>query len=208
MEKALPSGRVVRFPLRSIKRPSGRKRVRRLAPASRGVTVPLGVCDAVRTGYSVHRSLLGVELTLSPSRSSGLHLSPLFEKSGSSSYRLQLPYRDPDRHGPSRRSGKPRWCSELLPWGSAPFQRRRTRESAYRRIPCPTPPSSAFLRPLRDSSSRALAALFHAADAHRVSTLQSVPLPHSSTRLITRRYPLGVSPLVRRLTAAPSGRSA
>jgi hypothetical protein len=54
-------------------------------------------------------------------------------------------------------------------------------------------PSSAFLRPSRVSSSTRPVALFHATRAHGVSALQSFSLLANSTRLVTGRYPLGVS---------------
>jgi hypothetical protein len=50
------------------------------------------------------------------------------------------------------------------------------------------PPPSAFLRPLRDSCSTAVA-LFHATGTHGVSALQGVPLLPGSGGLVTHRFP-------------------
>jgi len=72
-------------------------------------------------------------------------------------------------------------------------------------LPTKRLPTSASCRPSWVSSSLTPAALFHAAAAHGVSTLQSFSLRANSSRLVTWRSPLGVSPGSRRNPAAPSG---
>jgi len=87
-----------------------------------------------------------------------------------------------------------RGIRKLLPWGCAPLQRSRADDWACCRgsTPGADPPRS-FSDP-RGIPSSTPAALFHAAAAPGVSSLQSFSLPTDSTRLVTWRSPLGVSP--------------
>jgi hypothetical protein len=151
--------------------------------------------DASRTGYSVPRSLRGVTTSGSPSRCSGPRLSPSSEDDGSSSHRLQLFYRDPFRHRlrprppANRRKGM-----EAPPMRfSAPPANENQRLGDCRGSTPDANPPRPFSDP-RGIPSPASAGLFRPAAAHGVRTLQSLSPPQNSTELVTRRYPLDVSP--------------
>jgi hypothetical protein len=96
---------------------------------------------------------------------------------------------------------------------TTPASRLRRHRAPVARVAAASPgtnhgrhPPSAFLGPLRVSSSQAPAALFHAADAHGVSTVRSVSLPASSSRLVAGRSPLGLFRLPpKRLAPGPQG---
>ena len=161
--------------------------------ASREVTAPLRVSQ--RESYRLFGSPVPPRCRLrSPSRFSDPRLSPQSKECGSSSHRLQLFYRDPFRHRPFQRRHRSTfafWSSshEVLRPSSVqtPVIRHLPRFHPQRHPPRP------FSDP-RGFPSPAPAALFHATAAHRVSSLQSFSLPKNSTELVTRRYPLGVSP--------------
>jgi hypothetical protein len=72
-------------------------------------------------------------------------------------------------------------------------------------LPTKRLPTSVFRRPSWASSSLTPAALFHAAAAHGVSTLQSFSLRSNSTRLVTWRSPPGVSSGSRKSWPHPQG---
>jgi hypothetical protein len=121
--------------------------------------------DANRTGYSVPRSLLGVRRPRGlPARVFPAKIS----QSGSSSHRLNLLFRDPGR---CRRvvlvlARQPYRATPMRFCAPPAFQTRRV-GVLHRFHPMRHPPS-AFLRPLRVSSSTRPVTLFHATDAHGV----------------------------------------
>jgi len=146
--KALPfTNRRSVFPLRSVGQPAGwRADPKVTRHLSSGYPASQSIVGVGRTGYLVHRSLRSVlharevfQPTPSPPSSEG----------GSSSHRLQTPYRDPNwcRLVASRRR-----TVVLAPSSSHEVLRPYSGRGEVSR-PCSAPPerhpSSAFLRPLR-----------------------------------------------------------
>jgi len=191
------------FPLRSVGQPVGwRADPKVTRHLSSGYPASQSILSVGCTGYLVRRSLRSVlrapevfQPTPSPPSSEG----------GSSSHRLQTPFRDPNwcRLVASRRRTvvlAPGSSHEVLRpysgWGEV---------SRHCSAPPEHHPSSAFLRPLRVFSSPNLAALFHAAAALGVVALQSFFLLANPAGFITRRAPPDVSQVNRRRPAAPSG---
>lgn len=121
--------------------------------------------DANRTGYSVLRPLLGVQRPRGlPARVFPAKIS----QSGSSSHRLNLPFRDPRRcrHVVPVLSHQPYKATPMRFCAPPAFETRRI--GVLHRFHPMRHPSSAFFRPLRVSSSTRPVTLFHVTDAHGV----------------------------------------
>jgi hypothetical protein len=183
----------VASPFRSKLRDSPLRSSRPGSAASREVAAPLR-----GRRQAAYRLIwfAGPSSALLESRPRGFPLpacSPVSEDPGSPSRRLQLFSRDPVGHYPVRRrateAARARQGSSHGVF--APSSVRRSMIGHIAGLHPDADPPRPFSDP-RGIPSSTPAALFHAAAAHGVTTLQSFPPPTSSTGLVTRRNPHGV----------------
>ena len=201
-KKSALASNVNRFPPRSFQPPAGLHNNSKVTAFASQGSLFLRVFNVIRTGYSVPRSLYSVSIPLL--RSSGSRPSPSSKKDGSSSLEL--------------------WPFTETLLGAAPslYLANQTKFVGSSREVLPPPAYSVCQRGILFGSTRTpspfglsqtlevltlplLAALFHAAYAHGVCTLQSFSLPKNSCWLVTNRSPLDDFPPSRRSVTAPSG---